>query len=77
MNNRVFIYQTNFTDSRSNFHDLVVASSEQSAERIATVLVRDYDATGYGMDPDATVNIICELASDAASIAEDLSDLYK
>ena len=69
---RAYVFRTNFADNRSDYHDIISAASAAEAEREATRIIRGVDELGYGVDESAEVEIICEIASDPATIAEDM-----
>lgn len=67
---KAFVFKTNFTDGRNNFHDVVAADDEDEAFEAANIAVRSIDEIGFGTDEFATAEIICTLAIDPRSLVE-------
>ena len=67
---KAFVFKTNFTDGRNNFHDVVAADDEDGAYQAANIAVRSIDEIGFGADEFATAEIICALAVDPRSLGE-------
>lgn len=68
-----FVYQTKFfQDNRENYFDIVMAESEVEADFRATAIVQSI-SNERGCDEWAEVVIIGPLASDCATLIEELS----
>lgn len=77
INKTVYVVRTTFSDEElygQPLHDLVVADSERDAWLAGENNKHTIDGAN-GIDHDAEVEVVCQLNTDAASLAEYLTDV--
>lgn len=69
----VYIYKTQFSNGAANYHAAIAATSEGAAyDKFIDELHGVDNGPGYGCDDSPTAELVAVLASDAATLIEDL-----